>query len=335
MSQALASIQPILEVAHHPQADRLDLVKVLGFTCIVGRDQWNVGDLVCYIEPDTVLPDGQEWAAFYKAKSSRVRAVKLRNVWSQGIVESLEKVGYTGPVEAGRDIAADIGVTKWSAPEPQDLQAKGGLPFGIPRTDEERTEKLDSVPWGELCDVTLKVDGMSCSFYVVLNEDGTASRGILGRTMEWKPDASNNYTRVEAQYGILDKLERFCRERGVSLCIRGEAYGAGINRSKPNWHAALPLAWAMYKTWLIGEGRYARKGHELYAPRLAAQLGLPAVPMLHQDIALTPELLKLYTDDLEKLDGLCSDGPARFEGVVCDWTTGSCKALSKVYDSLK
>ena len=84
----LASIERILEVLKHPNADALDIVKVLGYQCIVKKDQYKVGDLVVFIQPDTVLPDA-EWSAFYKSKSNRVKAIKLRGSWSMGIVESL------------------------------------------------------------------------------------------------------------------------------------------------------------------------------------------------------------------------------------------------------
>lgn len=73
----LASIQPILAVEHHSNADLLDIVTVMGYRAIVKRDQWKVGDLCAFIEPDSVLPD-QPWATFYKARSNRIKAIRLR-----------------------------------------------------------------------------------------------------------------------------------------------------------------------------------------------------------------------------------------------------------------
>jgi hypothetical protein len=42
------------------------------------------------------------------------------------------------PINIGKDISERIGVTKYEAPQPQQLDAKGPLPFGLGKTDEER-----------------------------------------------------------------------------------------------------------------------------------------------------------------------------------------------------
>lgn len=89
---SLASIQPVLSVVKHPNADSLDIVKVLGYECIVRKDIWKVGDLCVFIEPDSVLPQ-VPWSIPYRSKSNRVRAIKLRGIFSFGIVESLSILG--------------------------------------------------------------------------------------------------------------------------------------------------------------------------------------------------------------------------------------------------
>lgn len=81
----LASIEIITEVINHPNADKLDLAKVLGYTCIVAKDEFKVGDAVVLIQPDTLLPD-KPWAAFFKKRGDRVKAMRLRGVFSFGII---------------------------------------------------------------------------------------------------------------------------------------------------------------------------------------------------------------------------------------------------------
>jgi RNA ligase (TIGR02306 family) len=323
----LASIQTILAVEKHPNADALDIVRVKGFRAIVKRDQWKVGDLIIFIEPDTVLPDAP-WAAFYKSKSSRVKAIKLRNVWSEGIVESTANIGYTGPMTPGLDVAEVIGVRKYEPPIPQDLSAKGNLPFGIPKTDEERIESLESPPWGELCDLYQKIDGQSCSFYVKIGDD-TIEEGVLGRTLEYKLECHNAYTQNQANLDILNRLRRFCIDHKVSLCLRGEQYGHGIQKMSINPHCSHNLGWAMFSVYLIDERRYARKGDPYYFPLVAEKLKLPTVPLVKADVPLTPELVKHYAEDCLELNG------KPFEGVVAQWREGSFKILSKYYDSKK
>ena len=327
---SLASIQSILEVKRHPNADLLDICKVMGYECIVKKDQWKVGDLCVFIEPDSVLPD-KPWASFYKAKSSRIRAIKLRQSWSFGVVESASNVGYTGPMEAGLDVTEAIGAIKYEAPIPQDLQASGPYGFGIPKTDQERYQSILDLPFGQKVDVTQKIDGQSFTALCKLPEtlDGEIVEGVGGRSFLYKPDSINNYTQNQANHDVLNRLNLFCRKNRVSLAIRGEQYGAGIQKSSVNPHSKLNLGLAFFSTWLIDERRYACKGHPLYIFDLAPQLGLPTVPMLEQDVILTPELIKKYDEDLEQING------QSFEGVVISHAGGSFKVINKHFDSRK
>lgn len=140
----LASIEKIEKVYEHPNADKLELVKVLGFQCVVPIGLYQEGDLIIYIQPDTVLPKNQKWAEEYlKYSPKRVRACKIRQEWSEGIVVPLTKFnGDTGIVmeilDEGEEVSEMIGVVKYDPPLPKDIQAKGGLPYQISKTDEER-----------------------------------------------------------------------------------------------------------------------------------------------------------------------------------------------------
>lgn len=351
---SLASIQKIVEVRKHPNADALDICKVLNYECITKRDQYKVGDLVVFIEPDTVLPDAP-WAAFYKAKSGRVKAIKLRGEWSFGIIEDIVKLGLQDlhkekdcitfqenllpqdsifyPKE-GDDVSEILGITKYEPPAPQDLSAQGVYGFGIPKTDETRWQGLRDIPFGEVCDVTLKIDGQSWSAVCKLEQDENKINqlglcAIGGRSFLFKPDAENKYKENEKRYDVLKKLSEYCMNHGISLCIRGEQYGKGIQTMAHNPHCKLDLNLAFFSTWLIDERRYATKGHPLYIFNLAPILGLPTVPILEKDVVITRELIAKYDHELEKIDG------NMFEGVVVNWKGGSFKIINKHYDAKK
>lgn len=329
-SLSLASIQRILAVAHHPNADLLDVVTVKGYQAIVKRDQWKIGDLCIFIEPDSVLPESATWTAMYRAKSNRVKAIKLRNVFSFGIVESFENVGYTGPVEDGLDVTAVLGVTKYDPPAPQDLSASGPYGYGIPKTDEHRWQSISDLPYGKKVDVTLKIDGQSWSAFVKFNSDGTVEKGIGGRTFLFKEDTDNNYTRNEKRYNALEKLEAFCRNHGnVSLCIRGESYGEGIQSKNHNPHSKAPKNLALFSVWLIDERRYATKGNPFYIHAIAGELGIPTVPVIEKDVVLTPEMVHYYSEGINKINS------QPFEGVVINHESGSFKVINLEYDSKK
>lgn len=323
-----ATIEIISEVKSHPNADRLDLVKILGFQCVTEKGLYKEGDKVVYIRPDSVLPL-EGWTEGYRKYSpNRIKATKLRGEWSEGIVVPMEILPHDlSEFGVGSDVGEKIGVLHWDPPVPQDLQAKGFLPFGIPKTDEERFENIESeLPFGEVVDVTLKVDGQSCSFYYNLESD---EFGVLGRNLELKLECSNPYTDHVDRYNIKNKLENFCKKIGKSLVIRGESYGAGIQVSGNNPHSQMKNGWVMFSVWDIVERRYYRKGEDLYFPNVAKELDLPMVDIVENDVQLTPDLIQKYSKGIDKI------GDKPFEGVVVNHSSGTFKIINKTYDSKK
>lgn len=325
---SLASIQRIVAVEKHSNADLLDIAQVINYKVVVKRDQWKTGDLCVFIEPDSLLPQ-LPWSVFYRSKSSRVKAIKLRGEWSFGIIESFANVGYAGPVEEGLDITEAMGVIKYEAPQPQDLQASGPFGFGIPRTDESKWSGIRDLPYGEPCDVSLKIDGQSFSSFVKLNGSDPIEEGIGGRSFLYQLDCINNYTQNQANYDVLNKLNYFCRQNKISLCIRGESYGKGIQKSAINPHSKMSLGLAFYSTWLIDERRYARKGDPYYIFDIVPKMGLPTVPIIEKDVILTRELIEKYERGITTING------QPFEGVVINHAMGSFKVINLDYDSKK
>lgn len=329
MNMKLATIERVKSVQKHPNADSLDIVQVLNYKCITKLGQYAEGDLVVFIQPDTVLPDA-EWAQFYKAKSNRVRAIKLRGEWSMGIVESGERLGCRMEnLQLGEEVSHLIGVTKYDPPIPQDLSAKGLLPFGIPKTDEERWQNIEQIPYGEIVDVTLKVDGQSMTVYAKKNDDGTFSTGVCGRTLEFKDDSENAYTRNARTHRLIEQVLAYAKKHDVSIALRGESYGKGIQSSGKNPHAQKPLGFALFSVYLIDSHEYARKGSVHYFDDVAKELGVPAVPFCERDVVLTPELVKHYDEGVSTING------NSFEGVVINGKGFTFKIINKHYDAAK
>lgn len=323
-----ATIELIGEVKPHPNADRLDLVTILGFQCVAQKGLYSGGEKIVYIRPDSVLPT-EAWTDEYRKYSpKRVKAVRLRGEWSEGIIVPLDILPVDlSDLEPGTDVCEQTDVKHWEPPAPNDLQAKGYLPFDIPKTDEERWENIVSdLPFGETVDVTLKVDGQSCSFYYDLESD---QFGVLGRTLEMKIEAKNAYTNQVDRYGIREKLISYCREVGRSLVIRGESYGRGIQSFGNNPHSAADPGWAMFSVYDIKDRRYYVRGEDHYFINVAERLGLPTVQILQKDVVLDRELVYHYSVGISQIDG------KPFEGVVILHSQGSFKVINKDYDSKK
>lgn len=340
----LVTIEEIKEVNCHPNADRLELVTVLGFTCIVSKGIFVAGEKVLLIQPDTVLPN-KPWAEVYKKFSkSRVKAKKIRDIYSYGIVEKLDillntidlhQTEFIKALPIGSEVSEYIGVTKYITPEihgPNSTNGrilkKGNLPFNIPKTDETNWANIRNLSQylGETVDISIKIDGQSCSFYY---KDGEF--GCLSRNLQLDIEAHNNYTNHlrNNDLDLYNKISSYCDTHKVNLVLRGETYGQGVQNFKHNPHSKLPISIAFYSVYLIDEMRYAGKEDKHYFINVCKELDLPYVDILEEDIILTRELIQKYDTNLEKVN----DQP--FEGVVVKGKDFSFKIINKYYDSKK
>jgi hypothetical protein len=55
----------------HPNADTLDLVQVLGWECVAKAGEFKTGDLVVYINIDSVVPEKPEFEFLRKNKKKK------------------------------------------------------------------------------------------------------------------------------------------------------------------------------------------------------------------------------------------------------------------------
>jgi len=163
MSTLIVEICKIDEVTKHPNADRLSIVTIKGWHCIVGLNDYVVGDAIIFIPPDSIMPSSliDEYnLAYLRSKShrshGRVRTVKLRGCISQGLVmplkilnkgehcrltlngieNDLDKVIYP-KFEYGTNVAELLGITKYEPPEPK----FSGM--GTPRTSKKKWKNPD------------------------------------------------------------------------------------------------------------------------------------------------------------------------------------------------
>lgn len=76
-------------------ADNIELAHVLGWTCIVKKDEFKEGDLGIYFEIDSKLPE-TEWSEFLANKHYKVKTMKLNKfkVISQGLLLPADALGW-------------------------------------------------------------------------------------------------------------------------------------------------------------------------------------------------------------------------------------------------
>lgn len=115
MSSLIVDVAKINAIEKHANADRLRLATVKGWNCIIGLDDFQVGDLVIFIPPDCILPDEMidKYKLEFLKKGSRVKTIKLRGVISQGLCLPIPE-GKNW--KEGKSVANELGITKYGPP---------------------------------------------------------------------------------------------------------------------------------------------------------------------------------------------------------------------------
>lgn len=205
MSSLIVEVCEVKEVINHPNADRLDIVTVKGWNCIVGRDQFKVGDLVIYIPPDCILPQDmiEKNKLEYLKKSGRTGTIKLRGYISQGLCLPVYDTQRAKKM-MGQDVSSHFGITKYEQPEPAYSVRGGNIvskkkinPLFDKYTDVENIKNYPNVfKDGEIVVITEKLHGTNARFgnipIVVSSSASLLERlsawfrkSLLGRTHEF------------------------------------------------------------------------------------------------------------------------------------------------------
>lgn len=108
----LASVQKIANLTPIEGADKIETATVLGWQVVVKKNEFNIGDKVCYIQIDTIVPDKPEYE-FLRERKFRVRTIKLRKQISQGLIVPLP----LGKWKEGDDLTEMLGVKKYEKPD--------------------------------------------------------------------------------------------------------------------------------------------------------------------------------------------------------------------------
>lgn len=191
----LATIQRISDFKKHPNADRLNLAKILGWQCVTAEN-YEVGDFIIYIQIDSTVPQ-TDWSEFlFKGdeERARIRSIKLRGEISQGLILPLSVLGWNIRKEDGKyvyrvmngynelfegqDVTSDLGVEKYSKPIPPSLSGEvaGDFPSHlVPKTDEERVQSIPEILKEmkyKSYYISKKMDGCCDENTVVHTEDG-------------------------------------------------------------------------------------------------------------------------------------------------------------------
>ena len=315
----LASVAQIEKIEPIEGADKIEVAMMVnkGWRVVVGKGEFKPGDLVVYFEIDSALPADDPRYEFLKerclkkfvTKSGtpikeciRIRTIKLRGVFSQGLIIPLEKfpeitsrvskdglsIGLGAEDENGEQLPGVVvepllgaDVTKLlkvehydelvEALRPQMGQtiagdAMGAFPSQIPRTDEPRVQNLVEY----FSDPEMK----DRKFQVTVKADGSSV------TMFYAPSID-----PENPFGVCSRNLR-------------------LKQTKPD--GTMPLPWLMAQKYSVEsklKELYENKGHE-YA--FQGELVGPGI-QANRDLATEHEWLVFRVWDITDMKFLSPD----------------------------
>lgn len=254
MIRRMASIRTINTVEPIEGADRIEYAKVGGWGVVVGKDSgFTAGDKAVFFEIDSLL--NQNHPAFSDVAKRGVktmrdsdgntmtfengddmtghvlRTIRLRGVYSQGMLVPLNVFGLTGdetPEEVD-EVFRNL-VVKWEPPLPKDnrnpnkgTHALAGFPAHIRKTDSERVQNLTPEFLASLNPndwfATEKIDGTSTTFWK--DEEG----GFHVATRNWEVNPASMHQDIIDCYDIESRLEN-------GEFVQGEIFGEGVQGNK-------------------------------------------------------------------------------------------------------
>lgn len=270
MSEYKVPVTKILEIKPHTNSDFLEFAVVYGFNVIVRKGEYKVGQEILYVPIDSVLPQKLADHLFppdskVKLNKNRVRQIKIRGQYSQGLIIDLLDVEDLYKINCfilEEDLATDLDIKKYEPPAAlfQGTAKKRDKPKENPYF--HKYGGIDNFKWypdlfqeGELVSVTEKIHGSNIRFGFVPYVSNNLWRKLLKwlkmtPEFEWVYGSNNVQLQQRADYkgfygeDVYGKvLEKY---KAKDKCINGEIwygelYGSGIQKGyeyncKPGEH---------------------------------------------------------------------------------------------------
>jgi hypothetical protein len=292
----------------HPNADTLSIATIHdNYPVIFKTGEYKLGDLVAYVPVDSIVPDTEEWAWLgSEPEHRRIKAKKLRGVFSMGIITHLPKpIVSLGPWYEGANVAAAMGITKYDPdvePEiaptvvrgpkrPRSFSVVGWLRFVWfyffgpkppapikPPNLKHTPGKYDIEPFrkygkhwfedGEIVVVSEKIHGQNASFV----HDGKKLH--VKSRLNWRQGPTDSFQRVAKKYNLEEKLSDY-----PGIVLFGETYGNNSDMPygvRPEERAKTGDRFAAFDAFDSTTGRWL----DFYEFRdLCEELKIPRVPV--------------------------------------------------------
>lgn len=309
MSDTFVEVVEIDEVQPHPNADRLEIAVVKGFTVVVGKGAFQPRQPAAYFPPNILIPDALAdklgvtkylkhavYAEGEGASQCRVAGCRLRGQPSFGFLADMTCLAYgLGIIKVGDNLNEILGAKKYIPPVRVTCsEAASEHPLFHKYTEIDNYRRYPhAIPEGTPVRITEKIHGTNCRVGLVRHDDDAlefmaGSHGLRRKSplegracMYWEPLDSS---------GVKDLLSGLI-VGAKSVIVFGEVFGSGVQ----DLDYAMPQGKRGFRVFDISvDGRYL---NWIDVVRHCRDYGLDTVPLLYAG--------RFCRDDVETL----TDGP--------------------------
>jgi RNA ligase (TIGR02306 family) len=298
MSTFAVPVVKIESIRKHPDADTLSITDAEGCPVIFRTGDFQEGDLAIYVPIEAVVPLSNKAFSFLSDKEGkktfRIKAKKLRGIFSMGLLVKPSDVLLKKFPEVGDDVSGPLEIVKYVEPE-KPMKLGGAVrekqPQFCPVYDIEsyRKYKREFVE-GEEVVVTEKIHGCNARFTVRKGEDDEAPRLYVG---------SRNYFNKETIGNVWWKVARDYPQIETALAkhdgyvLYGEVYGQ-VQDLKYGTSQEDPVRFAAFDVFDLKAGKYLN--YDDFLIFCLANL-IPTVPVLYRGPYLPEAIEPLAAGD--------------------------------------
>jgi len=326
MSEFKVPLTFVQTVKNHPNADRLDIVKIYDWEVVTQRGRYKPHDFVLYIPVDSILPRELEDKLFppdskIKLNNHRIRSIKLRGQISQGMIVDPHELlddrtlaGYS--IEA--DLSEKLGIKKY---EPEEKSLPAHMQMKSPKKNanhsfrkyvdiENAKNYLRIFIDGEEVYISEKLHGTSARFGYFPTEVNTLRKRVLkffgqlpeyefcwgSRNVQIQMKGKHEgfydidlYTKISNQYDLKQHIPK-------GFGVYGEIVGDGVQKGYTYGCGRKEHKFYVYDVWNHKEGRWLN--YEEF-DNAVNSMGLEKVPKLYVGPYSKEIVDKLRTGDSE------------------------------------
>jgi RNA ligase (TIGR02306 family) len=222
----------------HPNAERLELLKIGAFQAVVQKDIYSDGETIVFAPEKAVLPEHltAEFKNYLRGSDrNRVGKIRLRGELSMGVILPLQQVDPDDVLPYDEDIAESLGIVKYEPPIPGSLAGNvrriGDWDFTTHDVEQFWIYAEEFTP-NEPVYVWEKIHGSQAMYMrTPTGEEVASSKGILKQGLTIEEAAGNTYWQAARNMKIFELIGKLYPDSLVQVfgevvpVQRGFSYG--------------------------------------------------------------------------------------------------------------